>query len=311
MLSPQDVDDVFDDETFLEERFADVQGLLLGARHEPGAETLVDVPSGGLRLTVRPDSPGPLGRCSTVRIDPSPPAPAAPADGRVELVLGDDGSLLGLADAGALDDWRAAVPSGLAARYLAPPGPRALGLFGVGERAWACLLVLRRALPSLAVVRVVGHDRGVAEDFALAAARHTGLTVTATDDPHAGARHADVVVLTGGHPPVRADRLGAGALLIDQTRTTRPARTTRADVRGVCLAPAGRTAATAATGGPGCLALGEIVAGRALPRRLGADIVHYRSDDLAGWNGMAAAAGLRQAWRRDLGTALPASRAGR
>ncbi|WP_202462366.1 hypothetical protein [Streptomyces sp. SID8374] len=314
MLSPQDVDDVFDDESFLEERFADVQRLLLGSRHEPGAETLVDVPSSRLRLTVRPDSPGPLGRCSTVRIDPSSPAPAAPADGRVELVLGDDCSLLGLADAGALDDWRAAVPSGLAARYLAPPGPRALGLFGVGEQAWACLLVLRRALPSLAVVRVVGRDRACARDFALAAARHTGLTVVATDDPHAGARQSDVVVATGGHPPVRADWLTAGALLIDQTRTTRtarPPRTTRPAVRSVRLAPANRTAAPAATGGPGCLALGEVVAGRALPRRLGADIVHYRSDDLVGWNGMAAAAGLHQAWRRDLGTALPAGRAGR
>ncbi|MFD4374996.1 hypothetical protein [Streptomyces sp. NPDC058486] len=317
MLSPQDVDEVFDDESFLEERFADVQRLLLGARRAPGPDTRVDVPGGRLRLTVRPGSPGPLGRCSTVRIDPSPPAPATSAGGRVELVLADDGSLLGLADAGALDDWRAAVPSGLAARYLAPPGPRALGLFGAGEQAWACLLVLRRALPSLAVVRVVGRDRAGARDFAVAAGRHTGLTVLATDDPHAGARYADVVVATGGHPPVRADWLTAGALLIDQTDTTRPARPARPPraarpaVRTVRLAPADRTGSAPAAGGPGCLALGEIVAGRALPRRAGADVVHYRSDDLAGWDSMAATAGLHQAWRRDLGTALPAGRTGR
>ncbi|WP_234307770.1 hypothetical protein [Streptomyces sp. NBRC 110035] len=311
MLSPQDVDDVFDDESFLEERFADVQRLLLESRHPPGADTLVSVPSSRLRLTVRPDVPGPLGRCSTIRIDPSPPAPAAPATGRVELVLADDGSLLGLADAGALDDWRAAVPSGLAARYLAPPGPQALGLFGAGAQAWACLLVLRRALPSLAVVRVVGRDRAGAKDFALAAGRHTGLKVVADDDPRTGARHADVVVATGGHPPVRADWLTAGALLIDQTDTTRqafPPRPARPTIRSVRLAPAGRASAVPDAGTPDCLALGEIVAGRALPRRAGADVLHYRSDDLAGWDTTAAAAGLRQAWRRDLGTALPVGR---
>ncbi|MGW4749668.1 hypothetical protein ACWEPR_33255, partial [Streptomyces sp. NPDC004290] len=88
-------------------------------------------------------------------------------------------------------------------------------------------------------------------------------------------------------------------------------RTTPAHGRALALAHGGRTSYWGASAGPGCLALGEIVAGRALPRRLGADIVHYRSDDLAGWNGMAAAAGLHQAWRRDLGTTLPASRAGR
>ncbi|GGR16681.1 hypothetical protein GCM10010497_18760 [Streptomyces cinereoruber] len=306
MLSPQDVDDVFDDEGFLEERFADVQRLLLGCSPAPCADTPVDVPSSRLRVTVRPDAPGPLGRCSTLRIDTS--SPVAPAAGRVELVLADDGSLLGLADAGALDGWRAAVPSGLAARYLAPPGPQALGLFGAGEQAWACLLVLRRALPSLAVVRVVGRDRARTRKFALAAGRYTGLTVLASDDPSAGARHADVVVATGGHPPVRADWLTAGALLIDQTDTTRPPRLARTAVRGVRLAPAGRPPAT---GPSGCLALGEIVAGRALPRRSGADIVHYRSADLAGWNGLAAVAGLCQAWRRDLGTPLPVGRSGR
>ncbi|WP_234364730.1 hypothetical protein [Streptomyces sp. WAC04657] len=120
------------------------------------------------------------------------------------------------------------------------PGPQALGLFGAGEQAWACLLVLRRALPSLAVVRVVGRDRARTRKFALAAGRYTGLTVLASDDPSAGARHADVVVATGGHPPVRADWLTAGALLIDQTDTTRPPRLARTAVRGVRLAPAGR-----------------------------------------------------------------------
>ncbi|WP_244313316.1 hypothetical protein [Streptomyces zinciresistens] len=298
MLSPQDVDDVFDDETFLEECFADVQRLLLGPRRARGADTLVGVPSGRLRLTVRPGAPGPLGRCSTVRIDP-----AAPATGRLEFVLAEDGSLLGLADAGALDGWRTAVTSGLAARFLAPPGPHVLGLFGAGEQAWACLLVLRHALPSLAVVRVVGRDRVGTKDFALAAGRHTGLEVVAAEDARAGARHADVVVATDGHPPIHADWLTAGALLIDQTDTTRPARPNRPArqaVRSVCLAPTPEAA--------GCVALGEIVAGRALPRRTGADVVHYRCDDLAGWDTVAASAGLRQAWRRDLGTALSAGR---
>ncbi|WP_344521815.1 hypothetical protein, partial [Streptomyces rectiviolaceus] len=217
LLTSEDVDDVFDDLAFMEERFSDVQGLLLGHGPAAGHETRYPLPYSNCRLTVRPYVPGPFGRCFVVRIDPAPPGSAT---ARVELLIADDdGSLLGIADAGALDGWRAAIPSGLAARYLAPPNPLCLGLLGAGEQAWSCLLVLHHALPSLEEFHVVGRDPSRAKDFAAAVARRTGLTVHVTDDARATARRADVVAVTGSHPPIPAEWLAAGALLIDHAAT--------------------------------------------------------------------------------------------
>ncbi|MFB7931250.1 hypothetical protein ACFC4C_19320 [Streptomyces sp. NPDC056039] len=465
MLTSEDVDDAFDDEAFMEERFSDVQRLLLDHAPVPGPDTLVLLPATRCRLTVGPHASGPFGRCFAVRLEPRPDLSAA----CVELLLADDGSLLGLVDAGALDGWRGAIPSGLAARYLAPPAPSRLGLFGTGEAAWACLLVLHHALPSLTEVRVVGREPDRARDFAAAAALRTGLRVRVSEDARATAASADVVAVTGGHPPVRAAWLAAGALLIDQAATVstaepgdprdpvtgpRPADTgpetdtepdtdagpepdtgpeTETDTEpdtdagpepdaepgtgrgarpfaigpGVWLSgggsgsgpshagqgaqpsgtgpaapqpgtgqraessgtgqgaessgtgpvapqsgtgqsaqPSGTGPATpqpgtgsaapsfdAATAAPGPVVrhvsiapsggrsvgtrqqpmpipLAEIVAGRALPRRSGSDIVHYRGGELAGWSVIAAVAGLGHAWRRDVGIPVRLGRGG-
>ncbi|MFI6857137.1 hypothetical protein [Streptomyces sp. NPDC050416] len=293
MLTSEDVDDAFDDEAFMEDRFSDVQRLLLGHGPALGPETLVLLPATRCRLTVGPHAPGPFGRCFAVRLDPGVDQ-SAPC---VELLLADDGSLLGLVDAGALDGWRSAIPSGLAARYLAPPVPSMLGLFGTGEPAWSCLLVLHRALPSLSEVHVVGREPGRARDFADAAALRTGLRVRVSEDARTTAGGADVVATTGGHPPVRTEWLTAGALLIDQTATAAHVATD-SDVRHVSLAPPyGGSAGTRHEP----LLLAEIVAGRALPRRTGSDIVHYQGGELAGWGAIAAAAGLGHAWQRDVG----------
>lgn len=304
LLTSEDVDDVFDDLAFMEERFSDVQGLLLGHGPALGHETGYPLPPSNCRLTVRPYVPGPFGRCFVVRIDHAPPGSVTP---RVELLIADDdGSLLGIADADALDGWRAAIPSGLAARYLAPPNPLRLGLLGVGEQAWSCLLVLHHALPSLEEFHVVGRDPSRARDFAAAVARRTGVRVRVTDDVRATARRADVVAMTGNHPPIPADWLAAGALLIDQAATStefEPA------VRRVSLTPADGGPACRSPDGP--LPLAEIVAGRALPRRTGQDVVHYQGGQLSDWSAMAAVAGLGQAWHKDVGTAMRLGRRSR
>ncbi|MFF5977453.1 hypothetical protein ACFY78_01240 [Streptomyces olindensis] len=294
MLTSEDVDDAFDDEAFMEERFSDVQRLLLGRGPALGPETPVLLPATHCRLTVGPHAYGLFGRCFAVRLDPGADQPAP----RVELLLADDGSLLGLVDAGALDGWRGAIPSGLAARYLAPPAPSLLGLFGSGEPAWSCLLVLHHALPSLSEVHVVGRDPAQARDLAAAAALRTGLRVRMSEDARATAADADVVATTGGHPHVRVEWLAAGALLIDQSATDPPAAAGPA-VRHISLVPPRGPAADTR---PEPLPLAEIVAGRALPRRSGSDIVHYQGGELAGWSAIAVAAGLGHAWQRDVGT---------
>ncbi|MCT9140819.1 hypothetical protein N4G67_17545, partial [Streptomyces violarus] len=58
------------------------------------------------------------------------------------------------------------------------------------------------------------------------------------------------------------------------------------------------------------LPLAEIVAGRALPRRSGSDIVHYQGGELAGWSVIAAVAGLGHAWQRDVGIPVRLGRGG-
>lgn len=306
LLTAEDVDDVFDDPAFMEERFSDVQGLLLGQEPAPGHEVRYPLPPSPCLLTVRPHLPGPLGGCVAVRVD-SVPTQSASSTARAELlVASDDGSLLGITDAGALDGWRAAIPAGLAARYLAPPSPRFLGLLGAGEQSWSCLLALHHALPSLEQVHVVGRDPVRARAFAAAAARRTGLVVRAADDARATARGADIVAVTGSHPPIAADWLAAGALLVDQTMApTRPAPA----ARSISLVSAEDGGSTGTP--PGLLPLVEIITGRSLPRCAVRDVVHYRGGELKGWSTMAAAAGLGQAWRKSVGTPMRLGRKGR
>ncbi|MFC9745675.1 hypothetical protein [Streptomyces niveus] len=295
LLTSEDVNEVFDDVAFMEERFSDVQALLLGHGPAPGLETKYPLPSSHCRLTVRPYAPGPFGLCLVVRLGPAPPRSAAAG---VELLIADDdGSLLGIADADTLDGWRAAIPSGLAARYLAPPSPRSLALLGDGEWAWSSLVVLHHALPSLDEFHIVGRDPSRARELAAAVARRTGLTVHASDDVRAAVRRADIVAVTGGHRTIPVEWLAAGALLIDQAAApTEPAPA----VRRITLSPGDDYGTADVPHGP--MPLAEIVAGRALPRGAGHDVVHYQGGELSGWSAMAATAGLGQAWHRDVGT---------
>ncbi|WP_181874717.1 hypothetical protein [Marinitenerispora sediminis] len=156
LLTRRDLETVFADPEFLEQGFQMAQDLMLDT--EPARTSSITLPLAqrGQGLSVRLRSPAQEGLCVGLRVGPAH-GPYA-TDLAELLVAPDDGALLALAAADTLDAWRRAVPSGLAARYLAPAAARSLGLFGAGTEAWAVLRVLTRALPSLSVVRIYSRD---------------------------------------------------------------------------------------------------------------------------------------------------------
>src|SRR5579859_4243847 len=75
-------------------------------------------------------------------------------------------ALLAVMDYGVLNSLRVGATAGVAARYLAPPDARVVGLIGSGWQAPTQLAALRAALPSLEQVRVFSPTREHRERFA-------------------------------------------------------------------------------------------------------------------------------------------------
>src|SRR4030088_3303095 len=75
------------------------------------------------------------------------------------LFDGQTRALLALMDYGVLNSLRVGATAGVAARYMAPPGARRLGLLGSGWQAQPQVVALVRAMPTLEHVRVFSPTR--------------------------------------------------------------------------------------------------------------------------------------------------------
>jgi hypothetical protein len=300
LLSLRDLDEVFDDPAFMEQRFCDVQDLLAAAaltgpdRARIGAvSSRIPLRQGQARLSVRVHGPDEIGYSLAMRYEPvRRSSEAAP----LTLILAaDDGAVLGLIPARLLDCWHMAVPSGLAARYLSPQQPRSLVILGAGERTWPYLRVLTRALPSTSEVRIVGQDRGLARDIASAAHRRTGLTVLAEQDPARATAEADVVtVVDDALAPYVVD-MAPGTLLVDH-----------GTAGAAMLLELGRSVSRCALapGPEGRTGLLDIISGHAATRSHQDDIACYEAGQISDWEARLATSSLWQAWRSALGTSF-------
>ncbi|MFD9888455.1 hypothetical protein ACFWY9_03890 [Amycolatopsis sp. NPDC059027] len=265
MLTKRDLDEMFADPALVEEAFWVLQKIVLDTGATSAAATLtLAVRSGTFTVELRDVVGGEHDVTLRVR-----PAGGARATDAAEMLVNNDGAPIGFASGDALDAWRAAVPVGLAARYLAPAGARSLGLYGVGAHARVWLWVLTVALPSLSIVRIYGADRSAARE--IAAGCRESLVVTVEEEPWP-VTTSDVVAV---FDEVRSFE---SRWVADETLLFCP--------EGV---PTGLdcvrvVAASGAEPGPPAVALADILRGEAVARCHGVELVVYQTGDVPLWD---------------------------
>ncbi|MFZ0216669.1 MAG: hypothetical protein WAM30_12110, partial [Candidatus Dormiibacterota bacterium] len=108
--------------------------------------------------------------------------------------------------------WRTSAPVAVAARHLAPPGARTLGIIGSGTEARLHVLAMRAALPDLEVVHAWSPTAAHREAFARKMGEATGLRVEATENGEDAVRGADIVSLAAFSPapPITSELVRPG-----------------------------------------------------------------------------------------------------
>lgn len=94
---------------------------------------------------------------------------------------------------GFIQSTRVAATSALAARYLARPDSRVMGLYGSGWQAEAQVHAMRAVRP-IEQIRVFSPTPEHRRDFAQRVGRQAGIPIVAVDDPAEVMRGADIVV---------------------------------------------------------------------------------------------------------------------
>ncbi|MHB9149149.1 MAG: ornithine cyclodeaminase family protein [Thermoleophilia bacterium] len=140
-----------------------------------------------------------------------PVAPGGRWLGLVLLFSLETTELLAIIQDGYLQRMRVGATSGLAAKYLARPEARTVGMLGSGWQAGAQLLALKEVI-DLATVCVFSPRREAREAFASEWSRNLEITVEAVDHPRMAIEGVDVVVLATNalQPVLEADWLAGG-----------------------------------------------------------------------------------------------------
>lgn len=123
-----------------------------------------------------------------------PVAPGGRWLGLVLLFSLETTELLAIMQDGYLQRMRVGATSGLAAKYLARPEARTVGMLGTGWQAGAQLLALKEVI-DLAAVHVFSPRPVAREAFASEWSRRLGISVGAVDHPRTAIEGVDVVVL--------------------------------------------------------------------------------------------------------------------
>jgi alanine dehydrogenase len=223
------------------------------------------------------------------------------------------GEVAAVIEANRLGQLRTGAASGVAARYLAPPGARTLGVIGCGFQAETQVQCIRAALPSLE--RVVAYCR--TEERLHAFCARLGAEPA---ESHRDAADADVVVTvtTSRDPVLRGDWLRPGALVC-AVGANDPRRRELDNVvleRAAFVCCDSREQARLESGDliepiqAGVLdwlevhELHEVVSGDLQGRASDDDIVVFKSNGIAAWDVAIGAAALERARARGLGTTV-------
>jgi alanine dehydrogenase len=219
---------------------------------------------------------------------------SAGADGiRFVVVLFERGELWALIEADRLGQLRTGAASGVAAKYLARPGARTLGVIGCGSQARTQVACIREALPG--IDETIAYCR--TEERLAAFCAEVGSTAA---ESHRDAAAADVVVtITNSRDPVlRGEWLQPGALVCAAGANISSSRELDNAVLGRAAFVCCDSIADAKIEsgdliepvGQGILdwlevhELQEVVAGELPGRQSEDDIVLFKSNGLAAWD---------------------------
>jgi ornithine cyclodeaminase/alanine dehydrogenase-like protein (mu-crystallin family) len=221
--------------------------------------------------------------------------------------------LVAVIEADRLGRLRTGAASGVAARYLAKPGARTLGVIGCGTQAETQVACIRAAVPSLE--RVVAYCR--TPDRLAAFCERVGAEPA---ESHREAARQDVVVTitTSRDPVVRGEWLQPGALVV-AAGANHPSRRELDNVvleraAFVCCdwleqarIESGDLIEPVAAGVLDWLEvheLHEVVAGDVQGRQAESDVVVFKSNGIAAWDVALGAEAVSRARERGLGTIL-------
>ena len=238
-------------------------------------------------------------------------------DGRAAFVVClfelESGSLAAVIEADALGQRRTGAATGVAARYLARPGARSLGIIGCGWQAAAQVDAIRATVPT--IERVVAYCRTPER---LAAFCREVDAEPAEGHREAGAQDVVVTATTSADPVLRGEWLVEGAFVAAVGANDRRKR----ELDNVVLERAtfvccdsleqarlesGDLIEPIAGGALDWLEvheLQEVVAGEVRGRQSDHDIVLFKSNGLAAWDVAAGAAALERARERGVGREL-------
>jgi ornithine cyclodeaminase/alanine dehydrogenase-like protein (mu-crystallin family) len=143
-----------------------------------------------------------------------------PKDAYFHLLFdSDSGDLLALIAGKALNVWRTGAPAGVAARYLARPGAKTLGLLGTGRQARGQLLAIHRAMPSVKLVHVFSPSTANRSAFAKELSAWLGIEVVAVNSAREATQDAEIVSVatTSRTPVLQTDWISQGAVVVSIT----------------------------------------------------------------------------------------------
>ena len=223
------------------------------------------------------------------------------------------GKLVAVVEAEWLGRLRTGAASAVAARHLARPAARTLGVIGAGRQAEAQVACLRAALPGIEEVVAFARTRARLEEFC----RRVGATPA---DYNRGAAEQDVVVTvtTSRDPVLRGEWLRSGALVCAvganriEARELDNAALERAafvccDWKEQARIEAGDLAEPVAQGVLDWLEvheLAEVVSGEVRGRAADSDVVVFKSVGVAAEDLAVAKLAVERARDRGLGTEL-------
>ncbi len=223
------------------------------------------------------------------------------------------GELAAVIEANRLGQLRTGAASGVAARHLARPGARSLGVIGCGFQAETQVACIRAAVPSIETV--VAYCR--TEDSLRSFCERVGAE-PAESHREAAAHDIVVTVTTSRDPVLRGEWLPPGALVC-AVGANDP---TQRELDNVVLERAGfvccdsREQSRLESGDliepveAGVLdwlevhELHEVVSGELQGRQSDEDIVVFKSNGIAAWDVAIGAAALERARDRGVGTSL-------
>jgi alanine dehydrogenase len=231
----------------------------------------------------------------------------------VVLFRADRPEIVALVEADRLGQLRTGAASGVAARHLARPGARSLGVIGCGWQAESQVRCIRAAVPGIERVVAYCRTRERLEQFCSRVGAEAGQV-------HRDAGEQDVVVTatTSRDPVLRGEWLRAGALVCaiganDGRSRELDSRVLERAAFVCCDSLEQARLESADLVEPveqGVLdwlevhELQEVVAGELQGRQADDDIVLFKSNGLAAWDVAAAALAVERARERGVGREL-------